>query len=72
MIPVRMRDDGRLHRLPGVNEEIAERAVQAATGGGNEGFGFRAHGWMARIAQDAFEGATIIGSASRRVIFNRA
>ena len=30
MIAMRMRDDGRLHRLPGVDVEIPRRAVEAA------------------------------------------
>ena len=36
MVPMCMRDDGRLHRLPGVNVEIPGRAVEAAVRANHE------------------------------------
>jgi hypothetical protein len=54
MIPVRMGDDGCLHRLPGVDEEITGRAEQAATRCRNEWFGVATHGWTANVAQAVY------------------
>jgi hypothetical protein len=51
VISVRMGDEGCLHRLPGVDEKITARAVQAATCYGNEGFGIATHECTAIIAQ---------------------
>ena len=51
MIPVRMGDDGGLHRLPGVDEKITERTEEAATRYCNEGFGIATHGRTANVAR---------------------
>ena len=38
MVAVRMRDDGGLHGLPGIDVKIPGRAVKAATGGADKSF----------------------------------
>jgi len=43
MITMGMSDDSRLHRLPRINEEIAERAVQPAGCCRHQGFGMADH-----------------------------
>ena len=43
MITMGMSDDRRLHRLPRINEEISERAVQPAGCCRHQGFGIAEH-----------------------------
>jgi len=56
MVPVRMRDDGGLHGLPGIDVKIPCCAVKAASGGADEGFRIVGHSecesrhWHVKVA----------------------
>jgi hypothetical protein len=62
MISVRMRNDGRLHGLPGIDEEITGRAVQAAARDGDQGLRFGHWSWR-RFSMKSSRGVVMIRPA---------